>query len=351
MLKPIATVSLPGVARTSPVFPRPAVRSMVRACAAAAIAVLDKLPPARVAKREWSDDLGAEWLLRAPVQALDISTAPALVQTVMPDFLMTLVSQYVAAAKIFKEGLQLSFGHAASISVPTIIGDPSLAAFIQEGYPIPVVQPHVEPLLTLTPHKIAGIVVLTTEMVKSSNIENLMADALTRAVGLALDSALLDAQPATAERPAGLRYNRMAIAADPSPDPVAAMVADISNLIVNLAPILTSPPLLVQSGARTMTAQLLSHHGLDPLVTQGSVALRMTTDMIMLAPNAVVSVTGTTPEITSSREVALQMDNAPLDGVSASMWQKDCMAVKVRLPITWGLRIPGAVSWLTATHW
>jgi hypothetical protein len=334
---------------------RPSVKSLVRACAAAAIGALERVPATKIAKREWNYDPGVEWLVsKSPSMPLEIADAPTIVQTVMPDFIATLSSQYVAAARIFKEGLQLSFGRAGTIAVPTIFGDPSLAAFVQEGYPIPVVQPNVEPLTTLTPYKIAAIVVLTTEMVQSSNVEVLMNDVLARSVGLALDKVLLDNQPAAPERPAGLRYGITSIAADSSPDPVAAMVADISNLLTTLAPIIARPPILVQSGARTMTAQLLSHHGLDPLIAQGSVSMRGTTDMIMIAPDVIVSALGDMPEISASRESALQMEDAPtelMNGPTGSMWQQDCVAVKVRLPITWGARASTGITWTTATHW
>src|SRR5262252_5469945 len=129
-----------------------------------------------------------------PSGILPSVTIPALVQTVMPDFVATLASRS-AAASIFEQGLQLAFDGAGAISVPTILGNSAYASFVAEGAPIPVQQGHVEPLVTLTPKKLAAIVVLTTEMVRSSNIEALMLDALIRSVGLELDKALLDDQP------------------------------------------------------------------------------------------------------------------------------------------------------------
>jgi hypothetical protein len=329
------------------------VRSLVRACSAAALEVYEGTPASKIAKREWPTDDGAWWLARGPVSPADIASAPAVVHTVMPEFVQTLASQ-AAAAKIFRDGLQLTFGRAGQISVPTLLGDASLAAFVQEGWPIPVVQGHAEPLVALTPKKLACIVVLTAEMVHSSNIEALVLDALTRSVALTLDKALLDTSPATGAKPAGLRYGIAAITPDPSPDSLAALINDISNLYFQVAPVSTRDPLYVTSLARSLTAQLLLPHGWDDIKHLGCVALRGTTDIVAVAPGAVVSVYGTGVEISASRESSLQMETVPVDmttGPTRSTWQTDCVAVRLKLPVTWALRTAGAVAWLTATHW
>src|SRR6516165_6334542 len=97
--------------RLEPTIARPSVRSLVRACCAAAIASLERTPPpsATVARREWSSDDGAEWLSRAASEPAMMLTVPALVQTWMVDFVASLTGQS-AAASLFREALQLSFG-------------------------------------------------------------------------------------------------------------------------------------------------------------------------------------------------------------------------------------------------
>ena len=109
----------------------------------------------------------------------------------------------------------------------------------------------------------------------------------------------------------------------------------------------------VTSLARSLTAQLLLPHGWDEIKHLGCVALRGTTDIMCIAPNALVSVYGTGIEISASREAALQMDTVPDPAMtpSRSTFQTDCVAIKLKLPVTWVLRTPGAISWLTATHW
>src|SRR5215831_1619360 len=94
-------------------------RTLVRACAAAAIGVYDRRPAEQVARSFWQRDDNVEYLLRGPTSPVDMTT-PGLVRAIMPDFLTTLTAQSVAA-KIFQEGLRLSFDRAGSISVPTLL--------------------------------------------------------------------------------------------------------------------------------------------------------------------------------------------------------------------------------------
>jgi len=342
--------------RVEPTIARPSVRSLVRACSAAAIALLERIPPhpATVVRREWSSDDGAEWLLRAASEPTMMTTAPGLVQMWMVDFVASLTGQS-AAASLFRESLQLSFGRSGQINVPTLLGDPSLAAFVAEGYPIPVVQPLVQPLVTLTPYKLATIIVLTTEMVNSSNIEALMYDALKRATSLALDRVLFDANNADASRPRGLRYGISPSAASTAPDSTTALLNDVETLHDSIEDVTPKDPVYIASPTRALMMELRSPHSLDPLKLYGSTALHLTSDVIAIAAPAVAVAYGDTPDISASRESALQMDTAPvsetLTGRTTSTWQADLIAIKVRMPVSWALRSTIGCAWLTATNW
>lgn len=348
-----AAVAIPAV--------RSSVASLVRACAAHAIAATErtKTPPVKIATRNWSHDSGAIYLTqRAAVPPTDTSTTPALLRTIMPDFVATL-SPDSAAAKIFKEGLQLSFDGAAQIAVPTLLADPSYASFVKEGNPIPVPQGFVEPLVVLVPHKLAAIMVMTSEMVRSSNVEMLLRDALVRSAALALDAVMFDASPGDASRPPGLRYNINPLSASSAPDPVTALLDDIETLHVNVATVTPENPIYVMSPTRAVMAQLRSPHNLDPLIVHGTFALSGTRDILAVAPHVVVSAYGEIPEIEASYHAALHLDTAPSQisdsgSIAApvrSLWQSDCVAIKVELPVTWGLRAEPGLAWLTAVNW
>lgn len=336
----------------------PAVKSLTRACAAAAISAFGREAPNRVIAREWSDDANAQWLMRAATSPTDIGTAPAIVRTLVPDFVAALAGQS-AAARIFQDSLQLAFGDSGRIAVPTIIGNPNYAAFVGESDPIPVVQGFVEPLVMLTPKKLASIVVFTEEMIRSSNIEALMTDALVRSTALALDQALFDDQPEDAVRPAGLRYGKAALAASSAPEAFDALVSDVETLNSTIEATTPLPPLFVMSPAKALTTGLRTNRNLASLF--GSHALRGTEDVIAIAPDSIAVVFGKRLEIDAKRgAVTIHTDNAPMplvanDGTPAapmlSAWQADCVAVKVRWPVTWALRSPDGVAWLTAQNW
>jgi hypothetical protein len=325
--------------------------SLVRAATSTAIAAWDKTSALKVAVREFSSDRVAEWLVRAPALITDTASAPPLARSVMPD-LITALGPTSAAARIFNEGLRLSFGRSAALAVPTILGDSAYSSFVAEGSPIPVVQGQVEPLIILTPKKLATIVVLTSEMVRSSNIEALMTDALIRSTGVALDFALLGDAPPSDAQPAGLRYGIAPLVASTAPDPNAALMQDLETVTRASMEFSEKTPVMVLSRIRALMAELRSQHGLAPLTVIGTRALRGTMIMMGVAPQHCVSALGEMPEITATRESAMLMDTAPDGGPpTRSMWQTDCVAVLVKLPVSWGLREASGVAWLVTTNW
>jgi len=333
-------------------LPSAPVRSLVRACAASAIAIYDRARPEEVARREWSRDSLVPWLLRTPSSPATMAATPALVRTIMPN-LITALAARSAAARIFREGLELNFDGAGKISVPTLLGNSAYATFVAESDGIPVQQGHVEPLVTLTPTKVAAIMVLSSEMVRSSNIEALVRDALIRSVGLALDAALLDDVAASSSRPAGLRFGVTPATASTAPDPVAALMSDIETLHRTVAPVSDTDPIFIASTTRSRIADLRSQHGLEPLKFFGSLALRGTMIMIAVAPNNIASAYGDAPVISAvSSEAALQMDSVP-DGSppTKSLWQTDSIAIMVKLPIAWAVRSSAGVAWMVTANW
>lgn len=336
----------------------PAVKCLIRACSAAAISAYGRESPNRVIAREWSDDANTQWLMRAATTPTDLASAPALVRDAMPDFVTALAAQS-AAAQIFSKSLRLTFGNSGRIAAPTLIGNPNYAAFVGENDPIPVVQGFVEPLVMLTPKKLASIVVFTEEMIRSSNIEALMTDALIRSTALALDQVLFDDQPEDAARPAGLRYGKTPLTASSAPDAFDALVSDVETL--NSAIEVTSPlpPLFVMSPAKALTTGLRTHRDLANVF--GSYALQGSNDAVAIAPDALAVVFGERVQIDAMRgPVTIHTDTMPLplvanDGTAAapilSAWQADCVAVKLRWPVTWALRSTSGVAWLTAGNW
>src|SRR4029077_7721244 len=98
------------------------------------------------------------------------------------------------------------FGAAGKISIPTRATTPTIAgSFVGEGQPIPGRQ-GLFTSQTLTPKKMAVITTWTREIQDHSvpAIEGLLRDAVQEDTAISLDSVLLDANPATVVRPAGI---------------------------------------------------------------------------------------------------------------------------------------------------
>ena len=155
-------------------------------------------------------------------------------------------------------------------------------------------------------------------------------------------------------RPAGLRHGVTALAASTAPDPVVALLNDVEALHDSIEDVTPKDPVYIASPTRALMMDLKSPHGLEPLKVLGSTALHNTATVITIAGPALVSAYGDTPEISASRESALQMDSAPVAGLgarTASMWQADLVAIKLQLPVTWGLRSTVGAAWLSAINW
>jgi hypothetical protein len=172
------------------------VNALARSVIAAAVASRGRETAAAVLRERFGDDPLASLILRAASSPATLASASALTQTRLIDDLLTVVGKVSAGAQVLQAGLQLHFDNAAVIAVAMLEADPSKASFIAEGQPIPV-RVLAAKLAQLTPHKLAAISVLTSEMLASSNAEALVTDALSRSVGLAFDNGLFGslAQP------------------------------------------------------------------------------------------------------------------------------------------------------------
>lgn len=336
-----------------------AIECFSRVCAAAAISAFDEVAANQVIARKWSDDQATQWLMRAATVPTSLANAPALVHTLLPDFIAALAAES-AAARLFQESIKLSFGGAGQITVPSLVGNPNYAAFVGAGDPIPVVQGF-SPLVTLTPKKLASIVVFTTEMVRSSNIEALMKDALLRSTALALDSYLFDDQPEDTARPVGIRNGLTPLAASSAPNALDALLSDIETLHSALDAVTAEPPpIFIMSPAKAQVSKVRTIGTLDNVF--GSYALHGSNDVIAVAQKVLAVATDAVPQISSQRgsvtvhaedttPLPLVANNGTVATPARSMWQADCVAIKVRWPMTWALRSSGGVAWLTATNW
>src|SRR5262249_38043889 len=161
----------------------------------------------RVARQLWPDDKATLELVQRATSAMatttDATWAGPLAAYRVEDVLQNL-GPLSAGSQLLKQGITLTFDGAAEIRVPGITVSASAAGFVGQGQPIPVRQLSVSAGAILQPRKFATIVVLTREMITSSNAEALVRAVLVDSVAAALDAALFSTTAGDAVRRAGL---------------------------------------------------------------------------------------------------------------------------------------------------
>ena len=333
--------------------------SFVRLLTARTVAKVRKVPAADVAALLWPNDKVIERLVTRAVAPPAMTTvtgwAAELAQTVIRDALEAL-GAVSAGAQMLSSCLVLTFDGAGVISAPGFVADANHGGFVAEGNPIPVRQFAAE-ATTLQPHKLASIGVLTREMIESSNAEQMIGDVLTRSAGLALDAVLFGSAAATAAAPAGLRNGISTLTASTSTELYEAFFQDVAVLINAVSAVgNVGPYAMIASPGRAAQMLMRFVNEMPNLFVYGSTAVG--NDLIAVACPGIVAALDPEPEIETSNAAALHMQDTPAalvtsPGVSAtpvrSLYQTDSIAVKVRWPVTWALRDPRAVAWLTPT--
>jgi hypothetical protein len=167
-----------------------------------------------------------------PANTLTSGWAAQLVSSAIGEFFaaLTPVSIYPRLAAI---GGRFGFGRNGVLFLPTRNSTPTIAgSFVAEGAPIPVRQAGFG-AIALTPRKMGVISAVSREISEHStpDIEGLIKQAVVQDTAVALDSVLLDDQPATEVRPAGIRYGVTATPATTTGTALEKGTADLKNLI------------------------------------------------------------------------------------------------------------------------
>jgi hypothetical protein len=336
--------------------PMPPGNTFFRICAAIAKAQLAKAAPADIAETCWPQDRVVTTLLRAastPAMTSTSGWASQLAHIVVADIVSAL-GAVAAAGELLRLSLTLNFNGAGQILVPGLVADATKAAFVAEGAPIAVEQ-MVTTSATLLPHKIATIAALTREMIESSNAEQLVGDALSRAIGLALDAVLFDANAASAIRPAGLRNGIAALTASTNTDLFEAALEDLAALMNAVSTVGGSGPyVLITSPGRGISMGGRMYRDERMLIILPSTVVG--NDIIAVAPAGLAAAIAPNPDIELANQATLHMEDvapaAIVDGGTMvaphrSLFQTDSLGLKCRLPVTWALRDTRAVAWMT----
>jgi hypothetical protein len=286
------------------------------------------------------------FIAQAAQQPIMMADVPALV-TAMEEFRAALVPQSAAMA-LFGLAESTTFGEAGMISLRALDDIPE-AVWIREGAPIPVVM-GLSSLISLVPHKLATIIPLTNEMMRSSNAEVIMRQALIDNIGPALDRYLFDDQPGVPGlRPPGLLNGVQGLTGSTTAGN-EGMTQDLLTLVAALAPYAGNGSIaFVASPAMSVRMKKIEAGG-----TTYPVLVANQPNLIAIATRALAVAIDPPLIDASSQAVFHEEDTNPLPivddaGVMASpvrsAWQTDSVGLRFRLPVSWGLRAP-AVAWL-----
>jgi HK97 family phage major capsid protein len=354
---------------------------IVRGAAIQLLAHINKVPLMEMTKRMYGDDESTMWLMRAatnPAMTTVPTWASELVQTGIADFLNTLPVDSIYRP-LSAMGARFSFGRNGVIRVPSRSATPNVSgAFVGEGQPIPVRRLGLTSI-TMTPKKMGVISTFTRELAAHStpSIEGIIRDAMGEDTAVTIDTVLLDANPATTIRPAGLLNAVVPIAASAAPDSAVAMVQDIKALISAIT---------ASRGGRAIAVLINPSQGIGinfQQTTTGEFLFASASDAgtrlgvtFISSPNVPIgtviavdaadfaSATGDVPEYDVSDQATIhEEDTAPLPiatgvagaGVVAtptrSLWQTASLGVRMLLDINWAMRRTGMVQAIVGVTW
>jgi Phage capsid family len=349
-MKPLVPEDIHRLARTQQATH---VRTIARAAIASAMYSLD--PTVRGYERKWADRDDIGLILRATSPPASTGSASTLSQ-IVPSFLASLIPMSAGAA-LLQQGIVLQWDHAAGISLPNITG--IVADWVSELAPIPVKAATTGPGPRLDPYKLAVITTLTGEMVRGSNAEEIVTNTLALSAAPALDAALFSNAAGTPGlKPPGLLNGITPLTASTATPKSDAMVDDLSTLGAAVSAYAGNGNVAFIAAAKQAIAIGLQAENLAYPVLMTN-ALPAAT-VIAVATPALASVIEPLLRIDSSQDVAIHEETAAAPIVTPagtmatpvrSMFQTDSVALRLRLPISWTLRAPGAIAYMTAVTW
>jgi hypothetical protein len=300
------------------------------------------------AKRGWSNDRAIELFTRSAVLPATMASAPSLIHTVY--HLVASLVPTSASAALISRSLQLSFGRAGTVNVPSL--QLATSGFVAERAAIPVIDGVSAAGATLTPFTFKRIVALTNEMIDSGNSEAFVKQVLVEYLSTALDASMLSSTAATPGlRPAGLFYNISPLT--PTTAGASALVKDLTQLAGAIKTTAgAGQPILIAAlpQAIAINAGVIEHW---PVFASAQLADGF---IAAVVPEAVATIVEP-PQITSADAASLQFDDSvPSEDMSTgapnkSLWQSNATAFRLIMPVSWGVRSPNAIAYISAANW
>jgi HK97 family phage major capsid protein/HK97 family phage prohead protease len=352
---------------------------LVRGAVVQFLAHVNKQSPENILRAVYPQDEAVGMLVRAAVNPA-MTTVPTwaqeLVQQAIGDYLDTLPRDSIYPA-LSRMGARFTFGRNGSIKIPARAATPNVSgAWVGEGEPIPVRRMGFTSV-TLTPKKLGVISTFTRELAMHSTpaIEGVIREAMAEDTAVTIDATLIDANPATNIRPAGLLNGVTPLTAAPGGGS-EAMIADLRALIGaittslggrNIAVLINPAQGLAINFSTNANGEFLfastdelgRRVGVtfipSPTVPAGTVIAIDAADF--------ASAAGDAPEYDVSDQATIhEEDTAPLPIVGGgatpttaspvrSLWQTASIGVRMLLDMNWAMRRTGMVATVTGVTW
>ncbi|RDJ12870.1 phage major capsid protein [Rhizobium grahamii] len=264
--------------------------------------------------------------------------------------------------QILRRGVSINLAGTAGVRIPSRVPPGTAASpFVGESQPIPARQlSFVGPLLR--PFKCAVISLFTGEMAKGTpaSIEAIISTALAEDIAAGIDTVLIGNTAATSIAPAGLLNGVTPLTPSAATDPATAVAADLSALAAAIVPAPTAPT-FIMNGVQAASSGLLvaGIGGVDIIVSD---AVPAKTVICVDSADFASSVDSGGINVSNDATIISRDDPAPVSqgasGASAdtaaphlSLFQVDCIGIKITEDVSWLMRRSGRVSYVTNIKW
>jgi hypothetical protein len=333
-------------------------RAAYAVAATAAASDVTKGGPAAFARNRYGSEAVAQIVKAATGPASGTGWGKELSGDAVGEFISLLPS---AGGKLLNAAARVTLDGMNSVAIPKRAAtlNANGGAWVAPGEPGPVFRFDVSNAATVGPvRKLIVQTVVTRELFTFSDAEVIFSALMREQIGYALDAKMFSDDEATDSAPAGLLNNISALTASTATDLSEAMIADVEQLLAAVAPV-AADAVLIANPAQAFSLQIRLGRNLTVPIWR-SLAVPVGT-LIAVDPAALVSGFGDEPQMTASIETAIVMQDAPVSfstvgtpatvgAPASSMFQVDCVALKLVLRAAWALRAP-AIAWLEGATW
>lgn len=329
---------------------RASMASLTRATLAVALRALSKTQHQAQIEKILAEDRNADMLVRAATSPATLAGNPVLQQIVL-SFVAALVPVSASAALISRS-LQLQWDRAAQIKVPSL--HVPNAVFLGEGTMIPIVQGTSAIDAVLTPFKMGVGVEFTGEVLRSTNAEAMVRAALLNNVGPSLDAAMFsNAAGVAGTSPPGI-LNGVSAITGTAGGGGAAMVSDVAALADALKSVAGNGQIVLIAAIKQSVSLEMLPPGDCPYPVLVSSALPAG-EVIAVATQALATIIGA-PAIDASPNSLTQERTDPTSDVMTgtpirSVFQTNSVSLRFKMPVSWALRSPSGIAYVTGTTW